>query len=330
MSYRRERDDIILVKPPGAPTVRNTNWVATADATAAWIFSWSPEPRLIDLLTGSVNLLPLFPCHDEIRRFMENPHGVLYSDGTVFLYSFVPSVHGLGCIFTAAILRPGDAAWTYGTKRLDVLTSRRLAVAYHDGKVVLCSGVNFNCVLAVDDLRGNMLRPNWNATNLRDYYRSGSYVLESGGELMWVSILLADRWFARDPSASHEPPLGALFMTVHALEETGASGQTCWAARDGQSLGDRVLLLGSPASFAVDAAELGVPGGYAYFVYGPGLFRYNLVSGEAKLVERLRLGWGANQSFMWLRPQHSIAPIQEIEKKLLRKKFKEVNYAVDL
>jgi hypothetical protein len=113
-----------------------------------------------------------------------------------------------------------------------------------------------------------------------------------------------------------EPPLGALLVTVHVLEETGRDGEICWAARDGRSLGDRILLLGSPASFTMDAAQLGMAGGCAYFISWLGMFSYNLITGEAKLVELMRPGWGAN--FTWLSPQPTIAPIQELKQKTRR------------
>jgi hypothetical protein len=138
-SYRHDCNDIILAKPPGASSTGDTNWVTSADGTAAWIFTWSPVPGLIDLLTGAVTPLPLFPCDDEIRRLMKNPHGVVYSDGTLMLYSFVPEAADMRVsVFTAAILRAGgDVAWMYGTKRLVMPTNRYLSVAYHDGKMVL-------------------------------------------------------------------------------------------------------------------------------------------------------------------------------------------------
>jgi hypothetical protein len=130
---------------------------------------------------------------------------------------------------------------------------------------------------------------------------------------MWVSILLAKHEEHR--RAVGDLPPGALLVTVDALEGTNEGGKTRWVARDGQSLGDRVLFLGSPASFTVDAAQLGVAGGCAYFVYMSDVVRYNLVNGEAKLVERLRPGWDDNWSFTWLRPQPTIAPstFQKIE-----------------
>ncbi|CAM0953086.1 unnamed protein product [Alopecurus aequalis] len=312
---RRVCDDIILPSPRGAPTARgDRNWVASEDGTAAQLFTWRWSPRLIDLVTGAVTPLPLFPR--EIRRFMENPHGVIYNNGTIFLYSFVPEVLVDGSIgrpiFTAAVRRPGDAVWTFGTKKLNVPQSRYLSVAYHDGMVVLCVGKNFWCVWAVHDLGGEMVMPRWNTSMHRDQYiHEGSYVLECCGKLMWASIQVERGWYMQPRCSRGDLPPGALLVTVDVLEETSEGGEMGWVARDGRSLGDRVLFLGSPASFAVDA----VPGagGCAYFMYDTSVFRYSFVDGEAKLLEQLSPGWGANRSFMWLRPQLTIAPIQEIQ-----------------
>jgi hypothetical protein len=73
--------------------------------------------------------------------------------------------------------------------------------------------------------------------------------------------------------------------------------------REGPSLNDRVLFLGSPNSFAMDASMFGGNGGSVYFAYcssNPlpyvfyGVFRYNLAEKyryykdeKAQLVERL-------------------------------------------
>jgi hypothetical protein len=70
----------------------------------------------------------------------------------------------------------------------------------------------------------------------------------------------------------------------------------------------------------MDAAQLGMAGGCAYFVISwLGMFSYNLITGEAKLVELMRPGWGAN--FTWLSPQPTIAPIQELKQKTRRSLF---------
>jgi hypothetical protein len=176
--------------------------------------------------------------------------------------------------------------------------SSYLSVTYHDDKVLLCMAENLWCVLTVDNLGGEKLKPWWNLSNQRDYFRDGSYVLESRGKLIWVSILVLGKWVARAFS-------GRPTAARHTFGESTGVGRTnmCWVATDVRSLGDRVLFLGSPTSFAVDVAQLGVADGCAYFVYRLEVFRYNLVSGEAKLVERLRPAWAATESFMWLRRQ---------------------------
>jgi hypothetical protein len=91
--------------------------------------------------------------------------------------------------------------------------------------------------------------------------------------------------------------------------------------KDGGSLAGRVLFLGRPNSFAVDASRLSgdaVSGGCAYFVYRdvgvmPNqpccVFRYNLADDEARFVERLPEGW-KNDMCMWLFAQPSIAPTE--------------------
>jgi len=57
-----------------------------------------------------------------------------------------------------------------------------------------------------------------------------------------------------------------LSVSVHVLQQA-EGGETQWVKRDGRSLADRVMFLGRPSSFAVDAARFGVSsGGCAYFV----------------------------------------------------------------
>ena len=61
--------------------------------------------------------------------------------------------------------------------------------------------------------------------------------------------------------------------------------------KEGESLADRVLFLGWPNSFAVDAAQLGVAGGFAYFMFDVdedkaqrNVFKYNLIKKRTELV----------------------------------------------
>uniref|UniRef100_M8AZB6 Uncharacterized protein n=1 Tax=Aegilops tauschii TaxID=37682 RepID=M8AZB6_AEGTA len=109
----------------------------------------------------------------------------------------------------------------------------------------------------------------------------------------------------------------ALSMSMHTLEEvTKGPEKLMWPRKDGRSMEDRVLFLGWPDSFAVDASRLGVTGGFAYFLYYDdqggrlpherhGMFRYN----TTEFVEWLPQGWDSDMC-MWLLPQLTIAPIQ--------------------
>ncbi|XBH94382.1 hypothetical protein VPH35_085170 [Triticum aestivum] len=324
-SHRRDCDDVVPAKLPGASSAGNRNMVASADGTAVWLFTLSPQPRLTDILTGAVTRLPPFPDDAEIRLSMENPRGIVYTDGTIFLYSYTPEVKGESPIFTAAIWRPGDATWMFMFTENDSLprvAQKCLAVAYHDRKVILCAGLSFWFVLSAEDDREDMIMAPWNSVKERfNYARHDSHVLESSGEIMWASILVKHNWQQKLQNRGHaieDLPPGALLVRVHALEWAKEGDEMQWVPRDGRSLADRVLFLGSPAtaSFAVDATQLGVAGGCAYFGFGSGVFRYNFIDNDAKLVGRLRSGGGVEGACVWLRPQPTIASIQKIRERL--------------
>jgi hypothetical protein len=59
--------------------------------------------------------LPPFSCDDETKWWVDHADAVVSSDGTIFLYLFGP-VHRTYYlpVFNAALLRPGDAAWSRG------------------------------------------------------------------------------------------------------------------------------------------------------------------------------------------------------------------------
>lgn len=102
-------------------------------------------------------------------------------------------------------------------------------------------------------------------------------------------------------------PFRQFSVSVYALEESLLVPKKIqWVRKDSRSLVDRVLFLGSPISFAVDASLLGGDGGCAYFASTraeeqSGVFRYSLIDSETKLVEQLPLGWH-NQKCTWLVP----------------------------
>ncbi|CAM0902722.1 unnamed protein product [Alopecurus aequalis] len=324
-----------------------TTWVASADGEAVWHFQLSPEPSLIDLVTRAVRSLPLFPDEIyEIKRRMKKPSGVVYADGTILLYSFVPedddrNYYGLkNPIFTGVVLRPGDMEWTIVEKRLDRPVEENSCATYHDGKILVW-GTNYDpahflCIVAQDteadgggDIAGVSLEMTCDRNEQRRYMDNHSYVFESRGELFCASVLIEYEWLNKNTGAMYNrdfvvPPLE---VRVHALEEDvdGNIGQMRWVERDGMSLADRVLFLGLPASFTMDATQLGTDGGCAYLVYWHRVFRYNLVDGKTQYVEcPCPLRFISPKVNVWLQPQPAIAPIQEIQERLrLRQNKKE-------
>jgi hypothetical protein len=92
--------------------------------------------------------------------------------------------------------------------------------------------------------------------------------------------------------------------------------------KKGITLADRVLFLGWPNSFAVDASRLGRTGGFVYFIYDDdkgtclphkrrGIYRYNLIKNRTKFVKWLPREWD-NEMCTWLIHQPVIAPIHHI------------------
>ncbi|KAM0854990.1 hypothetical protein ACQ4PT_050078 [Festuca glaucescens] len=149
-----------------------------------------------------------------------------------------------------------------------------------------------------------------------------SHVLESRGELLRVSVLIQTLIIGQP---------AALTVSVHGLEEeVDEDGRHTvrWVRRDGRSFADRVMFLGLPTSFAVEASRFrggldDVSGGWVYFLQRrsdvymlslPGVFRYSLIHGKAEFMERLPLELidREDEAFMWLMPQPVIAPIKLI------------------
>ncbi|VAI82015.1 unnamed protein product [Triticum turgidum subsp. durum] len=303
--------DFILADPPTAPRANNRIriWVASADGTATWLFIASPQPRLVDILTGAVKPLPPFP--DEERMSMENLRGVVYGDGTVFLYNFINRYPSES--ITAAIMCPDSATWTVMTKRLKLFTQPY--AMYHDGKVLVLDGDSLWCFKMTTDYEGNgvdvgsRLESSWDLYEDIHYSHQCSYVLESHGELLVASVL------ARPSLCRYEciHPARALRVMVRTLQKESGGNKMQWVERDNRSLGNHMLLLGTPASFT---AKLDEGGGCAYFVYWGGVFRYSFLDDETKVVKRLRPGCCAGEVCVWLRPSLQITSIQEIKERL--------------
>ena len=168
-----------------------------------------------------------------------------------------------------------------------------------------------------DDVASDMLAPSpAMPTDHDDYFYKSGHVLESRGELLWVSLHILN---LQDGGRENiHSLLKGIRLYVHAIqEEVSVVEKIRWVRKDGQSLVDRVLILGQPSSFAVDASWLGIDGGYAYFVHSDGEFsldewsavlRYNLIDNKAEFVEWLPQGWRYDEC-AWLVPHPTIAPM---------------------
>lgn len=112
--------------------------------------------------------------------------------------------------------------------------------------------------------------------------------------------------------------LHVMSVSVHKLEQARTSKKMQWVSKDSRSLSDRVLFLGSPSCFAMDASLVGGgQGGCVYFIYHDSgasprdqnaVFRYNLVAGKAEFVERLPPSWD-DQTCTWFVPRSIVTPV---------------------
>ncbi|XBI22999.1 hypothetical protein VPH35_063950 [Triticum aestivum] len=279
------------------------NWVASADGTAVRYFTASDPhgPTLHDPLAGGPPTH--LPDENVLRRLEENPTGIIYNDGAVLLFSKHDSIDAYTTEFIHRTLEcPSDGEFCT-TRSTAAIDSDDVLVARPQSMPRLCDS----------------------------YFYEHSYVLESRGELLWASVHILMYYPDKGKNGVNDL-VDALSMSMHTLEEVteGPEKLMClvskkeklmWTKKDGRSLEDRVLFLGWPNSFAVDAAHLGVSGGFTYFLYYDdqggrprherhGVFRYNLIDNTAEFVEWLPQGRGSDMC-MWLLPQLTIAPVHQ-------------------
>ncbi|KAI5001661.1 hypothetical protein ZWY2020_026311 [Hordeum vulgare] len=320
MSYRA---------PPPPPPISGTdgqvNWVASANGTAIGYFTASPDrdgPTLHNVLTGElITDLPPFPDEDVDGRLGENPSGIVYNDGTVLLYNKHDNRVEDTAEFKAALLCHGDNEWTFVKRTLESPNYGEFCIAYHAGKILVAVTDDLWLVVTTPSNSASsdqLLIPklSWMPREHDGNYYEYSYVLESRGELLWVSVHIKIDYLDKSSTGVCDL-VQALSMSIHALEEvTKGPEKLRWVRKVGRSLADRVLFLGWPNSFAVDASRLGVKGGFAYFLFYDnhrlnkrrGVFRYDLVDNTTELIEWLPQGWH-NEMCAWLVPQPTIAPI---------------------
>ncbi|KAL6658555.1 hypothetical protein ACP70R_004141 [Stipagrostis hirtigluma subsp. patula] len=324
--------------------VRDRRWVIRVDdGAAAWLLTASPDDISgpVDPLTGSAAAKPLPGLPDAISSLLEYTVGAVAADGTVFLYSFVQC-------FKVVLLRPGDQAWTLlQRKDLYVYSEARdrACVACHGGRIVVCvnniwSIVSTDAEAEAGAIAGVPRRSPWRVMPDEPGNKFlSSYIVESRGELLWVSLQVStESAYYKDINVHYRVSdagslVSALSVSVYTLRAAEDAGEPRWTRTEGRSLADRVLFLGRPVSFAVDAARLGMSGGgCAYFVLWGSLyarawskspvercrlFKYSFHDGTTELVEQLPEQWNGDDACMWITPHPAIAaPIKEIRERL--------------
>ncbi|KAI5020467.1 hypothetical protein ZWY2020_045355 [Hordeum vulgare] len=200
---------------------------------------------------------------------MDGFRGIVYGDGTVFLYSFRSKKKKkkqgiMETEFTAAIMRPGDttSTWTVMEKTPDIIVARGDAM-YHDGKVLVWADDSLWCFLLQTNGGDGILassRWRWNVAEDEDDSKSQ-------GEILWASVLMKKKHRYYD----HDKQPWTLRVTVRALQKEPwrwvlVKGDAHHSLRQ---VGNRILFLGSPASFS--AYHLG--DNSAYFAFKGGVYR---------------------------------------------------------
>jgi hypothetical protein len=243
--------------------------------------------------------------------------GIVYGDGTILLFSDAYT-------FKAALLRPGETSWTLfkGNFRSEYGKS---SVVYHGGMIMVrANGIYWHALGTNRNDDFAVLVPRPREDDDDGYFYRHGYALQTRGELLWLSVEID-----RDYQPEHYCSIAsALRISVLALQEANSEGpeKLRWVRKDCRSLADRVLFLGWPNSFAMDALpapRLGDDGGCAYFVYKDnyddglpgeqsGVFRYNLIDETTEFVEWLPQDWENEPSLpTWFLHQPTIAaPIQ--------------------
>ncbi|XBI43047.1 hypothetical protein VPH35_107873 [Triticum aestivum] len=213
-SYRTER--------PRPPFTARRIWVCNADATAVRYLTVEHLcPSLHDPLTGEVTQMACFPYNFLDEWDKDNREGVLYGDGTILLYNILYGVgiYGNRAIFKAALLRSGDTKWTLVERTLDKPREHgEFCAAYHGGKILVIVRSSLCRVITPEvNVARDVLVP----MTCNDHMSSYNYILESRGELLWVSVYTK----ILEGIGLFRP----LSVFVHALEEEASTpGKMMW------------------------------------------------------------------------------------------------------
>uniref|UniRef100_A0A0D9XGW5 KIB1-4 beta-propeller domain-containing protein n=1 Tax=Leersia perrieri TaxID=77586 RepID=A0A0D9XGW5_9ORYZ len=277
------------------------------------------------LVPGGSTPIHLPPFPDGMGKWVKRARCIVSNAGAIVLYSFRHAD------FHAAVLRPGDEAWTLVDRHVAKLCRVNRVVYSDDGRLLL-HGQRHWCVVTVAAAGETKM---WCRTlTERDKEVQSSHVIESRGELLWAVVHVTADSYRDVRDRCHVTVSGVFSVSVHALEHHGG-GRMRWVRRDGRSMADRVLFLGGPTSLAVDAVDLAGGGGCAYFVHGwrgfttagrrvngvRRVFRYRFEDGTSEAIEWLppRASWNDDDDgYIWLAPPlPAIAPIEDIRERLI-------------
>ncbi|CAM0146243.1 unnamed protein product [Urochloa decumbens] len=313
--------------------IPDENWVTRFDdGTAAWILTTRADSSvaLINAATGGSPAIPI-PA-DDINNWVHRATGAVCGDGTILLYAFGHVVCSgryclsYNCNFDMALLHPGDTTWTMVRipEILDISPNNRdrCCVAYYRRKIVACLDNSWCVATVLEASEADSGDDWWNRKPCDAPGFESSYVVESRGELLWVFVHVKctynNGYHSYHYRSGVVSPLATLLsVLVYTLqEEEDGGGELEWVRKDSHSLCDRVLFLGRPRSFAVDATRVGMAdAGCAYFVLNEWCRVYNFCDGKSELVEQLPADW-SDKDCMWLTPKPSIATTQEIRERL--------------
>ncbi|KAM0828996.1 hypothetical protein ACQ4PT_067167 [Festuca glaucescens] len=314
--------------PPASVSEPWTNWVGSTDGATVRYFTALPHPMLHEPLVGGGVPTVMHASFPYVEgQWPDHGRGIVYRDGTILLHkNYHPN--RVTAKFNAAILRPGDAMWTVVERTLESSGGGEFLATYHRGKILITADASLWHVLtpgatAYTEGTADMIVPRpCKVCDHKDYWYENSYILESHGELLWVTVTVRKEYRVKTCAFSL---VYALSVSVYALQ-TAPDRTMRWVRKHGQSqLDDRVFFLGRPNSFAIDVSQLGSSsdGGCTYFMcynYDESyerrwcVIRYNLVNDMTEIIEWLPQAW-KNQRCTWLVLQPAMAPIKEIRER---------------
>ncbi|KAM0917199.1 hypothetical protein ACQ4PT_009635 [Festuca glaucescens] len=196
---------------------RRRNWVCSADgATVGYLTIKQLRPTLHDPITGAVTDLPRFRHYP----WEENPCGIVYRDGSTFLYDISRDANCCTIRFRAAVLCPGDAEWTLVERTFETNGSEtEFCAAYRRGMFLVSAESSLWHVVTPDDSFEVLVPRPCMDPGEPDSPERSNYILESVGELLWASAQLV-------------PGIKAFFVSVHALEEATVPEEVRWVEKE--------------------------------------------------------------------------------------------------